>query len=224
MTNICKYFKSSEFILFADDTNIFIQAPSKQQVYNRANKILKLVSTYMKYNKLHINFDKSCFMYFRKSGQQSLYNEKKLPPIMIGDKKNKPVSETKFLGVIIDEKLSWDAHIKSLSRKLASCVGSISRISKNIPENLMQDLYHTLFESYLSYCITVWGGISDAKLTKLSVLQKRVLRILFGDREKYLDKFKTSVRTRPFPNQVLTSKFYEKEHTKPIFNEKKSLM
>ena len=71
----------------------------------------------MKYNKLHINFDKSCFIYFGTFGQQSLYNEKKLPPIiyMIVDKEIKPVSEIKFLGVIIDEKLFWDAHIKLLS-------------------------------------------------------------------------------------------------------------
>ena len=114
--NICKYFKSSEFILFADDTNIFIQAPTKQQLYNRANKILKLVHTYMKFNKLHINYDKSCFMYFRKSGQQKLDNENNLPPIMIGKKEIKPVSETKFLGVTIDEQLSWDAHVKLLTK------------------------------------------------------------------------------------------------------------
>ena len=80
-----------------------------------------------------------------------------------------------------------------------------------------RDLYHTLFESYLTYGITVWGGASDTKLKPLFKAHKKVIRILFGDREKYLDKFKTCARTRPYPNQKLTSKFFIKEHSKPLF-------
>ena len=57
---------------------------------------------------------------------------------------------------------------------------------------------HTLFESHLIYGITVWGGESKTKLEPLFNLQKKCLRILFGDKEAYyLDKFRTSVRTRP---------------------------
>ncbi len=47
---------------------------------------------------------------------------------------------------------------------------------------------------------------------------------MFGDREKYLDKFKTCVRTRPFPDQALPPEFYIKEHTKPLFNKNKILV
>ena len=55
---------------------------------------------------------------------------------MIGPTEIKRVSEIKFLGVIIDEKLSWDAHVKSLTKKLASCTGSINRITASIPKKL----------------------------------------------------------------------------------------
>ena len=77
---------------------------------------------------------------------------------MIDNLEIEEVTETKFLGVIIDNKLSWESHIKSLKKKLASCSGSISRISDSLPEELHIDLYHTLFESYLTYGITVWGA------------------------------------------------------------------
>ena len=50
-----------------------------------------------------------------------------IPPIMIGPTETKRVSEIKFLGVVIDEKLSWDAHVKSLAKKLYICTGSIHR-------------------------------------------------------------------------------------------------
>jgi hypothetical protein len=218
---------SCELILFADDTNIFVQAKTKHEAYAKANEILKRISLYMICNKLHINTSKSVFMNF--SGTKTTADqaadkvELNLPGLKIGDIEIKEVSETKFLGVVIDNKLSWDNHIKALKKKLASCSGSINRIRESLPEELFPELYHTLFESYLTYGITVWGGISDPKLEPLFKAQKKVIRILFGDREKFLDKFKTCARARPFPDQNLTPEFYVKEHTKPLFNKKKIL-
>ena len=81
-----------------------------------------------------------------------------------------------------------------------------------------KSIYHTLFESHLSYGITVWGGISAVKLRPLFLAQKHCIRILFGDREAYLEKFRTSARARPYDSQKLGPEFYEKEHTKPLFN------
>ena len=131
----------------------------------------------------------------------------------------KQVHETKFLGVTIDENLNRNSHREQLAKKLASCSGLLNRIKDNIPTSLHKDLYHTLFESHLSYGITVWGGASNKKLEPLFKMQKMCLRIMFGDREAFLDKFKTSARCRPFGEQVLGGKFYKKENTKPLFNE-----
>ena len=94
----------------------------------------------------------------------------------------------------------------------------LNRIKDDIPSRLHKDLYHTLFESHLAYGITVWGGISQRKLQPLFKAQKMCLRIMFGDKEAYKDKFKTCARCRPIGEQMLGSKFYSKEHTKPLFN------
>ena len=71
--------------------------------------------------------------------------------------------------------------------------------------------------------ITVWGGVSDNKLLPLFRAQKKCLRILFGDKEAFLDKFKTCARTRPFGEQKLDKEFFEREHTKPLFTNNKLL-
>ena len=94
----------------------------------------------------------------------------------------------------------------------------LNRIKDDIPSRLQKDLYHTLFESHLAYGITVWGGVSQRKLQPLFKAQKMCLRIMFGDKEAYKDKFKTCARCRPIGEQMLGSKFYSKEHTKPLFN------
>ncbi len=116
--------------------------------------------------------------------------------------------------------LSWDAHIKSLIKKLKCANGQISRIAKFVPDELHKTLYQTLFESHLTYGISVWGGVAKHKLAKVFNAQKHCLRILFGDKEAYFDKFKTSVRTRPLLEQILGQEFYELEHSKPLFNKR----
>ena len=46
------------------------------------------------------------------------------------------------------------------------------------------------------------------------------MRVLFGDRENFLDKFMTCTRARPYPEQNFRSEFYIKEHSKPLFDKK----
>ena len=79
------------------------------------------------------------------------------------------------------------------------------------PEELHKSIHHTLFESHLSYGITVWGGVSSVKLRPLSIAQQQCIRILFGDKQAYLEKFKTTARVRPYQSQKLGKEFYEKE-------------
>ena len=108
-------------------------------------------------------------------------------------------------------------YINYLNKKLACSAGMLNHIKDNIPTHLHKTLYHTLFESHLAYGISVWGGISHNKLLPLFKTQKMCVRIMFGDKAAYLDKFETCVRCRPFDNQILGEKFYVKEHTKPLF-------
>ena len=88
-------------------------------------------------------------------------------------------------------------------------------LKDNIPEELHKNLYYTLFESHRSYGITVWGGVSNNKIEPLLKRQKKCLRILFGDKEAYLNKFKTCARARGIENQYLGQKFYRRENSKP---------
>ena len=48
----------TNFVLFADDTNIFVQAVNKMLAYEKANKVLEQLNLYMLVNKLHINMSK----------------------------------------------------------------------------------------------------------------------------------------------------------------------
>ena len=209
--------KNSKFILFADDTNIFITAPSRQLVYEQANKVLNVVHRYMLANRLHINIEKSCYIEFSKASKNEKNVEFPEQQLSINGTSLQKVHEAKFLGVTIDENLNWNSHLSKLAKKLAACSGMLNRIKDNIPSQLHKDLYHTLFESHLTYGITVWGGASSKKLKPLFKAQKMCIRIMFGDKEAFLNKFKTCARSRPYGEQLLGKDFYCKEHTKPLF-------
>ena len=97
-------------------------------------------------------------------------------------------------------------------------IGKLNRIKKCIPKITHKELYHTLFESHLSYGISAWGGISFKKLEPLFITQRKCLRIMLGDNEAYHNKFKTAARVRPRELQKLGAEFHELEHSKPLFN------
>ena len=81
--------------------------------------------------------------------------------LVLGRNIIKKVTETKLLGVYIDDtnKLSWQPHIKYLNSKLKCKIGKLNAIRNIIPSELYNNLYHTLFESHLSYGISAWGGV-----------------------------------------------------------------
>ena len=208
--------KLGEFVLFADDTNIFVSGNTLSEAYSKSNELLKSLNQYMVLNKLHINMSKCCYIIFK---PKSNYVDQPYPllELKLNGSVIKPLKHTKFLGVTIDENLSWDQHITDLKRRLYHSISTLSTIRKYVPEDLHKDLYHTLFESHLTYCISAWGGITTAKLDTIHKIQKKAVRILFGDIEAYKNKFKRCARIRPFGEQKLGEAFYTKEHTKPLF-------
>ena len=203
-----------KFVLFADDTNLFVEGETAKEAFKNANEVLSALNVYMILNKLHINMTKCCYIHFKPSRYKeddSKFN------LFINNFPIKKTDQTKFLGVIIDEKLSWEPHTVNLKRTLNYATSILNRIQKNVPEHLFRELYFTLFESHLSYCISVWGDAAMCRLQPLWIAQKHCIRVLFGDREKFLNKFKTCARTRILQEQILDSSFFDKEQSKPLF-------
>ncbi len=75
----------------------------------------------------------------------------------------------------------------------------------------------------MSYCISVWGGCSNSNLLPIWTAQKHCIRVLFGDKTAYLNKFMTCVRARPYGDEKLGPEFFEREHSKPLFKEQQIL-
>ena len=104
---------SSHFIIFADDTNILFSHEDPVQLEKLINTELKEISNWFKLNKLSLNIDKTNFMIFKNK-----YNNKPMTDfrIEIDNKYIEQVDTTKFLGILIDNILTWKAHTSHVTK------------------------------------------------------------------------------------------------------------
>ena len=120
--------EDGQFVLFADDTNIFVSGRTARDAYMKANRVLRDVSEYMLLNQLHINVSKCCFIHFQPDLSRVKQTCARARPydrecqLYLNGQKLKKVQSAKFLGVIIDETLTWEAHIDHLAEKLNTCI------------------------------------------------------------------------------------------------------
>ena len=90
------------------------------------------------------------------------------------------VTETIFLGVIIDCKLNWSPYITYISKKVAKSVDIILKAWKLFDQEALLTLYYTFVYPYLNYCIHVWGKAYNVNIHDLIVLQNKAILIVHG--------------------------------------------
>ena len=82
---------------------------------------------------------------------------------------------TRFLGVLVDEKLSWKQHIKGLDSKLVKCTSIIYRASTFLESTTLQTLYNSMFLPHISYFVEIWGNASKRNLQCVNIAKKKEL-------------------------------------------------
>ena len=84
------------------------------------------------------------------------------------------MSQTSFLGVTINEHLSWKPHIDKICRKMSKYIGIFNKLKHYLPQHILRILYCSIVQSHLSYAILTWG-FDRGRLEKL---QKKIIRII----------------------------------------------
>ena len=141
---------------------------------NIVNRELHEVSNWFKANKLLVNLDKSKFMIFSlKNGRPPDFDIQ----VKLDDMYLEKVHKVNFLGVLIDDKLSWKNHIDNVCSKVSMSVGIMKKLRPFLPVNILFTLYNALVLPYLDYCNLVWGRASSCYIKRLFILQKRAIRL-----------------------------------------------
>ena len=161
-----------DFIFFADETNIFFSHKDFNLLPEILNSEMLKLTQWCRANKLSINFKKSNFMVFRPRQRRQTLDIS----IQIDNNVIERVKETVFLGVILDEHLSWKPHILSVSGKTLKSIGIIYKSSFCLPKTSLRSLYYSLVHPYLIYCVSVWASTYQSNLSRIIILQKKIIR------------------------------------------------
>ena len=160
---------SKKLYLFADDTNIYYESKYLCDLIKIVNKELRLVKKWLDSKKLSLNIDKINYIIFHSSS----INVSSGSDIKIGKKHIKRVKIVNFLGLLLDEHLSWKYHLSELSKKLARTCGMFFKIRNLLPLDVLICLYNALFLSFLRYGLIVWGQTYSSYIDQIFKLQKK---------------------------------------------------
>ena len=88
----------------------------------------------------------------------------------------------KYLGIDLDESLSWDSHVDNIVKKASAGLGAIKRARNLVLRETLIMIYKALIQPYFDYCSSVWGSIGVGQSEGLQKLQNRAARLItFSD-------------------------------------------
>ena len=165
---------------FADDTSMYLSDPNIKNLYSRANIPMNDLFQWFCTNRLSLNPNKTKYIIFRPShkyldltGLECIDN---VPLQQIGS--NYDEKSTKFLGLNIDESLTWKYHVQNINNKISRSLFSIKQARNFLPLHSLKTLYFSLIQPLLTYGILEWGNANTSIIHKTTMMQKRAIRVI----------------------------------------------
>ena len=166
--------------MFADDTNFFYSHHQIKTLFETVNCELKNISQWFRANKLSLNIKKTKYTLFHKYSIKDKI-PLKLPTLKIGNKVIEKTPSIKFLGVMLDENVSWRYHIKTVENKLSKNIGLLCRAKQFLDETSLKTIYFSYIHSFLNYANIAWASTHFTKLKTINYKQKQAARIVFDE-------------------------------------------
>ena len=142
--------------MYADDTAFYTPATMSNNICDIISSLqsdLSNVSDWLDANKLSLHIGKTCCML---------------------------VCSLKYLGVTIDQNLTYNVHVENVINKISKSLGVLTRASRVVPLQVRVTLYNTLVLPHFDYCCTLWDVCSDGHIARLQQLQNHGMRIILG--------------------------------------------
>ena len=178
------------FYLFADDTTILYSHKNIDTVEETINRELIHVSDWLVANKLSLNVKKSNVLLFRSKNVVTRNINIEINGVQAEEKEH-----AKYLGVLVDNKLSCHNHINHVNSKLTKGNAILTKVRKYIPPSVLTNTYHAYLQSHINYGLNIWGNAAKSNLVKVERQQRKAIRTMhFKNRDfRETDQlFKTS--------------------------------
>ena len=179
VNDLCNASNILDPIMFADDTNLFFSHRNISTLFLTVNNELHKIGEWFKANRLSLNIKKTKYTFFHKNSVKDNI-PLKLPELKIANRAIERTHAIKFLGVLLDENITWKNHICSVEKKLAKNIGLLYRAKYFLDESSLKTVYFSYIHSYLNYANIAWASTYQTKLKTVHYHQKHAGRIVFN--------------------------------------------
>ena len=145
-----------ESVSFADDTSILITDSNNIDFNINIHQSLTSLITWFNSNLLTLNLNKTHYIEFKTKNYYQVQTK-----VQYEHKDISNSTETKFLGLIIDETLSWNQHIDWIATKLCSACYVLRNLIHIVPQSTLRTIYYDYIDSILSYGIILGGNSTN---------------------------------------------------------------
>jgi len=169
--------------LFADDINLHMSNSCFNVLQTTVNLELCKIGTWLRAKKLSLNYNKTNFM---------LLNSQKHNPtsfkVVISNHSISPEDKLKYLGVLLDNKLSGKPHVQKVKTQLSRACGVLTKLKHYTTQSVLKVVYSSLIHPYLNYSILSWGRASNATIQPLIELQNKAIKTIKPTNAKSLEE------------------------------------
>ena len=159
---------------FADDTNILYCNKSLKKIIKYINYDLSQIVQWLRANRISLNTNKTELIIFRPKNKSIT---KQLNFRISGQKINE-VKKTKYLGIYLDEHLTWNIRLNQIKTKLSRSFGFLAKLRYHVKTELLRTVYFAIFDSVLRYAVQVWGQHRNQAIKEIEKLQEKAIRIV----------------------------------------------
>ena len=178
----------SPLSLFADDSKIFtriISEKNRSKTNNvNGNEILQrdlnVIREWASKWKMEFNVDKCKVMHIGRANPKHSYN--------MGGTELTVTTEEKDLGVLVDDELDFDKHIRAIVNKANRVLGMIKRGFTCLDKEIFLNLYPVLVRPLLEYCVQVWSPYKQMHIDLIEGVQIRATKLVPGNKNMDYDE------------------------------------
>ena len=160
-------------LLYADDTALYYACDTAEELERTMQNDAIILHKWLCRNVLTMNIGKTCYMTFGKARRLSDFN------IMINDKAIKRVHTYKYLGLVLDDNLTFNQHIDHVKKMIRPFIPLMWKKGRYITVSKRKQIYFAYVQSHIQYMLPIYSVGSKKKLGQLQRLQNRCVKAAF---------------------------------------------
>ena len=175
--DISSFVNTGQINCYADDAVIYITARTLTDAEKQLQECVNAIEYWYTENKLKVNAQKTEVMIFGTPQKLARLSDDDFC-IKYGDIKLKVVKKFKYLGVHLDEGLTWNNQCEKIISKAGLKLHLMRRLNKILPKKIMIQIYKTYMMPLLEYGATIWGYTSVENINHIQKIINLCARII----------------------------------------------